>query len=483
MKLAPDGEGGVFAVWADKEVAWESDLYGQRIDSRGRARWAAGGMIIAEEPNYQDDPVLLPGSEGLVTVSWQDNRSGDYDMYALKLRLDGRRANHPAPFIMLVEDVPADQGEQVSVSWGPSPLEDYSPGTITDYSVYLYDGSTWDFISATPASGQNSYSVEVGVPCYQIPSDTCWQKFMVTAGTSDSMTYYESLPDSGYAIDNTAPAQVTGLTGGYHFQYKMDLHWNPNSETDLSHYCVHRCSVPDFVPDGSTMRGTCTDTTYLDNGIFGGDYFYKVFAADLAGNEGEPDTWDITLSTQLESFSTSAGPGWVELRWILSEKDPGTSFAVRRTEDPGRRFLPVDGAVNATSEMSYSFRDNHCTRGRRYRYQVFVTDDDGTRLLFETGPLMPDPVRAMLFQNYPNPFNPSTEIAYFIPERMLVELTVYDTAGRLIAKLDSGIMEKGYHSVGWNGCSSSGEGMGSGVYFCRLKAGKKHFSRKIVLIR
>jgi hypothetical protein len=437
-------------------------------------------MIIAEEPNYQTHPVPLPGGMGLLTVSWQDNRSGDYDMYALKLRFDGRRANHPSPYIKLVEDVPADQGELVSVSWGPSPLEDSSPGTITDYSVYRDDNGSWDFIIATQASGQPSYSVEITTPCYHTPSDTCWQKFMVTAETSDPMTYYESLPDSGYAIDNIEPAQVTGLTGAYHFQYKMDLHWNANTETDLSHYCVHRCSVPDFTPDTSTLRGTCADTTYMDNQIFGGDYFYKVFAVDLAGNEGDPDTWDITLSTQLASFSTSEGPGWIELRWILSEKDPGTRFAIMRAGMPEGSFVPVDGAVSETSEISYSFRDTHCQTGRRYSYRVFVTDDDGTRLLFETDPVMPDPMRAMLLQNIPNPFNSTTEIEYFLPGRIPVQLAVYDPAGRMIAILESGIKNQGWHTASWGGCDVSGNSMGSGIYFCSLKAGKSSFSRKMV---
>lgn len=483
MDLASDGEGGIITAWADKQIDWTTDLLGQRVDSGGRLRWPHQGIIIAEEANYQTRPEIIPGEEGRVLVTWQDNRSGDYDLYALELRTDGRRSNHPAPYITLVEDVPADQGERVSVFWGPSPLEDSSPGTITDYSVYRDDNGSWDFIIGTPASGQPVYSLEIEATCYHTPSDTCWQKFMVTAETSDPMTYYESLPDSGYAIDNIAPAILTGLTGSYHYQYKMDLHWNPNSEADLSHYCIHRASVSDFIPDESNLMGTTCDTTYQDTGITGGDYFYKVYAVDLAGNHGDPDTWEITLSTQLESFSSSAGPGWIEISWVLSEKDQSTRFEVRRSAANENTFHAIDGTVMETGNMSYSFRDNQCEGGKNFRYRVFVSDNDGTRLLFETNPVIAHPLSAMLLQNIPNPFNPNTDIRYYLPERTLVQLSIYDLSGRLIATLEKGIRDKGYHTGRWNGRDANGNIVSSGVYFYRLRAGKKSFSRKMVLLR
>ncbi len=75
-----------------------------------------------------------------------------------------------------------------------------------------------------------------------------------------------------------------------------------------------------------------------------------------------------------------------------------------------------------------------------------------------------------LEQNYPNPFNPSTTIRYVLPERSDVRLTVFDVQGREIAVLESGSVSRGQHEAIWNGRTSTGGPVPSGVYFYRLDA-------------
>ena len=73
------------------------------------------------------------------------------------------------------------------------------------------------------------------------------------------------------------------------------------------------------------------------------------------------------------------------------------------------------------------------------------------------------PEQPTLLQVYPNPFNPSTTIHYRVGERSFVTLSVYDLTGKLIRHLQSGLQSPGLHRV-----VLSGEGLASGVYFCRL---------------
>ena len=88
-----------------------------------------------------------------------------------------------------------------------------------------------------------------------------------------------------------------------------------------------------------------------------------------------------------------------------------------------------------------------------------------------------------LYQNYPNPFNPTTEIRFSLPEGCDVALDVYDVRGHLVSQLDGGHRAKGLHTIAWDGRDKNGREMSSGVYFCRLKAGKKSISSKMVLLR
>ncbi len=68
-----------------------------------------------------------------------------------------------------------------------------------------------------------------------------------------------------------------------------------------------------------------------------------------------------------------------------------------------------------------------------------------------------------LDQNYPNPFNPSTTIRFDIPEKGSVMLKVFDVTGREVSTLLSGELASGSYETMF-----SGQGLNSGVYFCRL---------------
>jgi hypothetical protein len=91
---------------------------------------------------------------------------------------------------------------------------------------------------------------------------------------------------------------------------------------------------------------------------------------------------------------------------------------------------------------------------------------------------------ATLFQNYPNPFNPSTTIGFFLPNRCQVTLEIYDTSGRLITRLlDRETKPAGTNAVEWRGLDDRGRAVSSGVYFCRLRAGKETISKKMTLLK
>jgi hypothetical protein len=84
----------------------------------------------------------------------------------------------------------------------------------------------------------------------------------------------------------------------------------------------------------------------------------------------------------------------------------------------------------------------------------------------------------MLYQNYPNPFNPATTIEYSISESGNVELIVFNSLGEKITTL---VNE--YKSAGNNRIRFQTDGLSSGVYFYRLRAGEFIQIKKMLLIR
>jgi hypothetical protein len=83
-----------------------------------------------------------------------------------------------------------------------------------------------------------------------------------------------------------------------------------------------------------------------------------------------------------------------------------------------------------------------------------------------------------LRQNYPNPFNPQTTIMFSLPRREYVTLKVFDGLGREVTTLFNGELDGGRHTIVFDA-----KGLPSGVYFCRLQAGKRFQQRAMEVIK
>jgi hypothetical protein len=85
-QIVADGEGGAFIVWMDyRNPSNLGDIYMQRIDSRGEAYWADGGIAVADGTSLQKWPTIALDSYGNAIVAYIDgsdvrvqrvNRSG-----------------------------------------------------------------------------------------------------------------------------------------------------------------------------------------------------------------------------------------------------------------------------------------------------------------------------------------------------------------------------------------------------------------------
>jgi hypothetical protein len=193
---------------------------------------------------------------------------------------------------------------------------------------------------------------------------------------------------------------------------------------------------------------------------------------------------DINVGTMLQSFAASLSGSAVEISWTLSEAGADARFVVLRSAAASGAFEELDSPQVARSGLSFSLSDKSVEPGATYRYRVNVVDEAGSRTLFETDAISTPAMPLTLHQNHPNPFNPSTTIGYYLPVDSPVTLEVYDSSGRLVARLlNAAKQAKGTHSITWNGADAQGRGSSSGVYFYRLTAGKETISKKMVVLR
>jgi hypothetical protein len=138
--------------------------------------------------------------------------------------------------------------------------------------------------------------------------------------------------------------------------------------------------------------------------------------------------------------------------WRFGSGNPGGGFRVRCCSN----FSMPNGADAADS-----------------RDQVYTLDE----VQVETAAPQPT-ASAVLEQNSPNPFNPSTQISFSLPEAGAVKLEIFNSLGQSLQTLVDETRAAGHYSVTFDATA-----LPSGVYLCRLTAGRQVEMKKMLLTK
>ena len=91
--------------------------------------------------------------------------------------------------------------------------------------------------------------------------------------------------------------------------------------------------------------------------------------------------------------------------------------------------------------------------------------------------------RPSIQKAYPNPFNPYTTIVFSVPKSGPVRVGVFDVHGKSVATLVNQAMNSGVYRVRWNGKTSNGADVSSGVYYAQIQSRGGSGSGSLVLIK
>ena len=316
--VVSDGAGGAVVTWYGYMAGWQ--IYAQRVDAGGTPQWDPDGVPLCTAAGTQGYPKIASDGDGGGIVTWRDLRSTvDHDIYAQRVTRQGFWGL-PAPVITSIEDVPEDEGGHVSITFDASRLDVLPDSVITHYKVWrdtLQEGALrirdrainpvgpgptshrpigevclsgaggdWELIGTVDAQQLPQYVFTAETLSDSTSLDPAGESYYVSAHASGPSDFWDSEPDSGCSVDNLAPDAPVGLAAGCIPGAQIRLHWNPNTEEDLSHYAIYRGTTPDFVPSEGNRIGTATDTSHVDDDPWGENY-YKVSAWDVHENEGD----------------------------------------------------------------------------------------------------------------------------------------------------------------------------------------------------
>jgi FlgD Ig-like domain/Beta-propeller repeat len=244
------------------------------------------------------------------------------------------------PDITSIVDVGNDQGREVKIAFLPSGYD--SPGTplpIVQYEAFRRDDALpsaalttasaprisdaaslptqWVYVGAVPAHGETDYKMLAPTAADStISQGSYYTTFFIRAATADPFTFFDSAPDSGYSLDNLAPATPSNLayTPGA-------LSWHESKDADFDYFSIYGSASGAF--DESAVLIDYTIGTSLDVSTSPFTYYF-VTATDFSGNEGPPARIN-TLSgvddtPPIHSFTVAAYP---------NPFNPGTTLRYR----------------------------------------------------------------------------------------------------------------------------------------------------------
>lgn len=81
-KLAMDGTGGAYIAWQDRRSGSNYDIFAQRVNASGALQWATIGVSVCSATGSQSAIDITTDMVAGIIVSWKDDRSGIYQVYA-----------------------------------------------------------------------------------------------------------------------------------------------------------------------------------------------------------------------------------------------------------------------------------------------------------------------------------------------------------------------------------------------------------------
>ncbi len=312
MLLPPLGEPEVNVIAEDYDPALPG-LTPEEVAQRKLFLKAAYNYFVVEED----------GSHGL--------HNFQYEMGLLRAAHNALTTGSlGAGMIEAIADVPNDQGKQVRVVWtrfsgdgvGDNPILSYGMwrrvddmdvepaftsleitaeelAAIEEGAFLQMEGELWDFVGRVPAAGLEKYSAIAPTLFDSTKVDGMkLSTFMVTGHTRIPAVFVASAPESGYSVDNLAPA-VPGNMAGIETEAGALLTWNKALDDDFKYFAIYRSTTPGFDANALEPISTVTEPTYTDGNVMVGEtYYYRLSAFDFSGNESEfTDDFSLVITS------------------------------------------------------------------------------------------------------------------------------------------------------------------------------------------
>jgi hypothetical protein len=312
----------------------------------------------------------------------------------------------------------------------------------------------------------------------------------VKIGAGGQFLVWDNDPNHSSGASIQTALEAAGYTGIYTTDlspYYSELHY---------YQAVFVCVG--MYPDNNVIDESGPDATTLVNYLNGGGRMYleggDVWYWDPYWNDGydfgplfginatDDGTGDLA-TVQGQGGTFTIGMNFVyngENNYVDHIEETGTGFLVFRNSSPSYDCgVANDAGSYKTVGVSWEF--SGLVDGAPPSTKTALADSIMRffGIFVSSNEEEPTPQKLYsLSESFPNPCKRHAIIAYQVPRRSHVSLKLYDASGRLAQVLVKGEMDPGYHRV-----HVDTRTLASGVYFYRLEAGERVFTRKLIVVR
>ena len=536
-QLVDDGNGGAIIVWEDSRLFNDDNIYSQLISSDGYPAWTIDGIAVSSAADDQVTPQITSDGSGGAIVVWQDNRTGNADIYAQRIDNNGISQ-------WTADGIPICTA--INQQFEPKIISDGNGGGIIVWKDYR-SGLGFDiYAQRVDMNGNVLWAVDGAVICSAVYEQSNHQ---IIAGSSEGAIIawqdkrYSAFDIYAQKIDNNG--NILWANNGVRVCTEANDQWNCQLINDnangaiLIWHDIRNASNVDIYAQRINEDGfRLWDTSGVAVCNAAGSQFSPQITSDLNGGaiicwtdyrnvSGDADIYSQRISSNgdalwaLDGIEVCAADNNQVKPDIISDETGGAIIVwqdnrtgsadiyAQRVISNGNLVWTSNGvpisvpALDQTlPQLIFTVNNNAIITWQDRRngnYDIYASLVDTSGRLAGT-PVNVDnqenpPLTFQLYQNFPNPFNPTTKIKFTIPSRpeyysvpQIVTLKVYDVLGNEVATLvdeyrPAGSYEVEFDATGLSSGISARDGCASGVYFYKLQAGSFIETKKMLVIR
>ena len=311
---------------------------------------------------------------------------------------------------------------------------------------------------------------------------------IATVDPSDTPTYLDEYPTSGAWNFYVVTALYDGLDGAasdevlaYRFPEEfVELAYDDGSCEEGLNVGTAQYMAVKFTPPCNYIRFLTHLNIYIET-LNSGQFVFRI----LEGSTGLPGEMLAQFNVTPDNLHT----GWniIEFPEISIPDSTSECFFISIFE---MAYLSAIGKDTNTAGNSWM------TTGQEHNWEEIT---DGNMMLrtyiypYDGSDAIELAPASTSISCYPNPFNPQTTISFTTEDTHLrgatarqaenTEISIYNTKGQRIRSFIIHNSKSKIKSVVWDGKDSQNRSCATGIYFCRVKAGKQMATSKILLLK